>query len=59
MEAAYAGKAADATAAKMDEVISAAKNYFDTVADEISKKLAEQKAAWEDQEAKAQSSVEG
>ena len=55
----YTGNAAETTATKMDEVIKTAKNFFDQVAVDIANKLAEQKSAWEDQEKKAQSSVEG
>jgi hypothetical protein len=54
----YTGTAAETTANKMDEIIKKATNYFEEVGRELSNKLAEQKRAWEDQERKAQASVE-
>ena len=54
----YAGHAAETTEEKMDAEIKKASNYFDSVAEDLSKILAEQKAAWEEQERKATNSVQ-
>ena len=55
----YSGTAAETTSTKIDEIKKEATRFFDEVASQLSKKLSEQKAAWEEQERKAQNSVEG
>lgn len=55
----YTGNAAETTTSRMDAVIKEASNFFDEVGTQLSNKLAEQKAAWEEQEKKAQASAQG